>query len=94
MDADVPRSVNAWASCLEPGDIRRHRCPDDPLELDDSVVGGDAATVGRGWDYGVGMVQWGAYGKALRGLPGPRTSSPTTTRNCGPEPYPEPGVLD
>jgi hypothetical protein len=30
---------------------------------------GDAMVVkGRGWGHGVGMVQWGAYGKARSGL--------------------------
>ena len=27
-----------------------------------------AVLTGRGWGHGVGMVQWGAYGKARRGL--------------------------
>jgi SpoIID/LytB domain protein len=62
-------AVNAWAPCLEPD-----RYPPSPLPVTipsrwmTVSSGPDAATVtGRGWGHGVGMVQWGAYGKALRG---------------------------
>ena len=55
--------------------------------------GGDAAVaVGRGWGHGAGMVQWGAYGKARRGL----SASDILAYYYGglrPETYPEPGLI-
>jgi hypothetical protein len=63
-------AVNAWAPCLEPG-----RYPPVPLPvtipsrwLTVSSESDAAIVTGRGWGHGVGMVQWGAYGKALLGL--------------------------
>jgi hypothetical protein len=47
---------------------------------------------GRGWGHGAGMVQWGAYGKALRGL----SASDILAYYYGglrPEPFPEPGLI-
>jgi stage II sporulation protein D len=67
-------AVNRWAPCLMPG-----RYPSDsrfgtPLPLTvpsgwlSSSQDGDAVVLtGRGWGHGVGMAQWGAYGKARRG---------------------------
>jgi hypothetical protein len=55
--------------------------------------GPDAVTVtGRGWGHGVGMVQWGAYGKALRGW----SASDILAYYYGglrPTRYPEPGLI-
>ena len=47
---------------------------------------------GRGWGHGVGMVQWGAYGKAKRGL----TVAQILSFYYGglrPTAYPEPGLI-
>jgi stage II sporulation protein D len=67
--------VNAWGPCLVP-----ERYP--PLDLNGtrlpltvpsrwfsaSSAGASVTFTGRGWGHGVGMVQWGAYGKASRGV--------------------------
>jgi stage II sporulation protein D len=72
---DFRESMNDWAPCLAPS-----RYP--PLDSDGaalpqtipsrwfstSVQGGSVVFEGAGWGHGVGMVQWGAYGKATRGL--------------------------
>ena len=62
-------ALNTSAPCLKPD-----RYPGDlPQTVPSrwftaSVRGGDLRVHGRGWGHGVGMVQWGAYGKALRGM--------------------------
>ena len=46
-----------------------------------------------GWGHGVGMVQWGAYGKASRGL----SAAEILAYYYGglrPEPFPEPGLIE
>jgi hypothetical protein len=51
-----------------------------------------AVVTGRGWGHGVGMVQWGAYGKALRGY----SASDILAYYYGglrPQTYPEPGLI-
>ena len=87
-------AVNVWGPCLEPG-----RYPPSPLPVTlpsrwmTLSSGRDAAVaVGRGWGHGAGMVQWGAYGKALRGL----SASDILAYYYGglrPESYPEPGLI-
>jgi stage II sporulation protein D len=87
-------AVNDWAPCLEPA-----RYPPDSLPvtvpskwLSVSSAGNAAALSGRGWGHGVGMVQWGAYGKALRGL----SASDILAYYYGglrPVRYPEPGLI-
>ncbi len=87
-------AVNAWAPCLEPD-----RYPPAPLPvtipsrwLTVSSERDAAVVTGRGWGHGAGMVQWGAYGKALRGL----TASDILAYYYGglrPESYPEPGLI-
>ena len=87
-------AVNTWGPCLEPG-----RYPPSPLPVTlpsgwmTMTSGPDAAlAVGRGWGHGVGMVQWGAYGKARRGL----SASQILAAYYGglrPEPFPEPGLI-
>jgi len=57
-----------------------------------SSSGGAAVAVGRGWGHGAGMVQWGAYGKARRGL----SASDILAFYYGglrPRTYPEPGLI-
>jgi SpoIID/LytB domain protein len=67
-------ALNAWGSCLEPdrypGLDADGRLPQTvPSKWFSVSTPGDRAVLeGRGWGHGVGMVQWGAYGKALRGL--------------------------
>jgi SpoIID/LytB domain protein len=87
-------AVNVWGPCLRPG-----RYPPSPLPvtlpsrwMTLSSNGGAAVAVGRGWGHGVGMVQWGAYGKARRGL----TASDILAYYYGglrPRTSPEPGLI-
>jgi hypothetical protein len=95
MDLSTFRdAVNVWGPCLRPS-----RYPPSPLPVTlpsrwmTLTSGGDAAVaVGRGWGHGAGMVQWGAYGKARRGL----SASDILAYYYGglrPETYPEPGLI-
>ncbi len=68
-------AVNTWAPCLEPGRYPGHngKGGDLPTTIPSGWFTVSSAThgvtvTGRGWGHGVGMVQWGAYGKARRGL--------------------------
>jgi hypothetical protein len=68
-------TLNDRASCLEPSryptrEEPGYRLPETvPSEWFRSHQDGDALVIeGRGWGHGAGMVQWGAYGKARRGL--------------------------
>jgi stage II sporulation protein D len=47
---------------------------------------------GRGWGHGVGMVQWGAYGKARRGWSAPQILA-FYYGDLTPKQYPEPGTM-
>jgi stage II sporulation protein D len=67
--------MNFWAHCLAPAiypsiDTDGTRLPQTvpSVWFDLSTEGRTAVLEGRGWGHGVGMVQWGAYGKAQRGL--------------------------
>jgi SpoIID/LytB domain protein len=67
--------INEWAHCLDPGtyptiDTDGTHLPQTvPSRWFDMTADGDGVVLeGRGWGHGVGMVQWGAYGKARRGL--------------------------
>jgi len=57
-----------------------------------SSNGGAAVAVGRGWGHGAGMVQWGAYGKARRGLSAAQILA-YYYGGLRPEPFPEPGTI-
>lgn len=98
--ADFRTAVNQWAPCLLPG-----RYPGDsrfgsplPLTIPSgwyAAAAGPSALVltGRGWGHGVGMVQWGAYGKARRGL----SAGDILAAYYGglrPQAFPEPRVID
>jgi hypothetical protein len=67
---DFRGDLNAWAHCLDPDHYPSGSLPQTVpsrwfgLSTDHKAVVLD----GRGWGHGVGMVQWGAYGKAVRGL--------------------------
>jgi len=92
-------AVNGWASCLVPG-----RYPTDsrygsalPTTIPSgwySLSSGAKGVVltGRGWGHGVGMVQWGAYGKARRGWSADRILG-FYYGGLQPQSYPEPGLI-
>jgi stage II sporulation protein D (peptidoglycan lytic transglycosylase) len=72
--AEFRSDVNSWAHCLAPD---RYPTLDTDGRLPQTVPsvwfnlstsGRSLVLRGRGWGHGVGMVQWGAYGKAARGL--------------------------
>lgn len=88
-------AVNAWGPCLAPDRYPAGGLPTTiPSRWLTLSSGPDGITVtGRGWGHGVGMVQWGAYGKARRGL----SASDILSFYYGgfrPEPFPEPGLID
>lgn len=95
LDGSVFReAVNVWAPCLEP---KTYPAGDLPLTIPSrwmtaSSVGDTAVMTGRGWGHGVGMVQWGAYGKAKRGLSAELVLA-AYYGGLRPELFPEPGVI-
>ena len=95
---DLRSAVNTWAPCLHPARYPP-RTPKGTLPLTipsrwmqlSSTADGLVVT-GRGWGHGVGMVQWGAYGKARRGF----SFSDILAYYYGglrPEDHPEPGLI-
>lgn len=94
IDLDELRdAVNTWAPCLEPGRYPGHLPLTVPSRWLEPSVSGDALVLsGRGWGHGVGMVQWGAYGKARRGLSAEQILA-YYYGGLVPEPYPEPGTI-
>lgn len=73
---DIRDALNDTASCLSPD--RYPTTEPDGYRLPQTVPsiwyrareeGSSLVLEGRGWGHGIGMVQWGAYGKAKRGLP-------------------------
>lgn len=90
---DLRAAVNTWAPCLRP-----RRYPGDlPITIPSRWLRGSAARgalvlTGRGWGHGVGMVQWGAYGKARRGLSA-REILAFYYGGLAPRSYPEPGTI-
>jgi stage II sporulation protein D len=99
LDAgDVRDAVNEWTPCLEPrsypppiaGGTLPLTIPSRWLAF--STVDGALVVTGRGWGHGVGMVQWGAYGKARQG----RSADEILAFYYGglrPLPHPEPGLI-
>jgi len=87
-------ALNTWAPCLQPG---RYPPASLPVTIPSQwlTVSSDpdaAVVTGRGWGHGVGMVQWGAYGKALLGY----SASDILACYYGglqPQTYPEPGLI-
>ncbi|MEX2459085.1 MAG: SpoIID/LytB domain-containing protein [Actinomycetota bacterium] len=71
-------ALNDRSTCLEPAtypgpdheEDEVYRLPQTlPSKwFDARTEAGDLVADGRGWGHGVGMVQWGAYGKAKRGM--------------------------
>lgn len=86
--------VNAWAHCLRPGRYPSGGLPTTIPSRWLSISSGPSAltVTGRGWGHGVGMVQWGAYGKARRGLSAAQILA-FYYGGLRPEPYPEPGLI-
>ena len=96
--ADLRDAVNTWAPCLRPG-----RYPPETLKgtlpltipsgwLHLSSTENALVVTGRGWGHGVGMVQWGAYGKARQG----QSAVDILAYYYGglrPEDHPEPGMI-
>jgi stage II sporulation protein D len=98
--SDLRSAVNTWAPCLLPGRYPTDSRYGSPLPL--TVPSGwFSATssrtaldlTGRGWGHGVGMVQWGAYGKARRGLSAAQILA-YYYGGLRPQRFPEPGVID
>jgi stage II sporulation protein D len=87
-------AVNTWAPCLRPGWYPTNHLPlTIPSRWMSATWSGSSAVMtGRGWGHGVGMVQWGAYGKAVRGWSSPRILA-FYYGGLRPEPYPEPGLI-
>jgi stage II sporulation protein D len=91
---DFRDAVNAGAPCLEPGRYPPAALPTTiPSSWLSMSEAPDAVTItGRGWGHGVGMVQWGAYGKARLGW----SASQILGYYYGglqPQSYPEPGLI-
>jgi len=87
-------AVNVWGPCLKPGRYPPGSLPVTvPSRWMTMSSGPDAVVAtGRGWGHGAGMVQWGAYGKARRGL----SASDILAYYYGglrPQTYPEPGLI-
>jgi stage II sporulation protein D len=96
MDESTFRdAVNVWGPCLEPGRYPPASLPVTVPSRWMTMSSGPNTVVatGRGWGHGAGMVQWGAYGKARRGL----AASAILAYYYGglrPQPFPEPGLID
>lgn len=87
-------AVNVWAPCLEP---RTYPAGALPITIPSrwmtvSAAKGVAIVSGRGWGHGIGMVQWGAYGKARRGLSAARILA-AYYGGLRPRRFPEPGLI-
>ena len=87
-------AVNTWAPCLEPGRYPSGGLPTAiPSQWMTATSSNGAAVVtGRGWGHGVGMVQWGAYGKARHGWSAARILA-FYYGGLTPSHYPEPGLI-
>ncbi|HET9724225.1 MAG TPA: SpoIID/LytB domain-containing protein [Actinomycetota bacterium] len=87
-------AVNTYAHCLIPSRYPEHGMPTTIPSRWLSMQGGrHSVTVkGRGWGHGAGMVQWGAYGKARRGLSADQILA-FYYGGFRPEPFPEPGQI-
>jgi SpoIID/LytB domain protein len=92
-------AVNQWAPCLFPsrypgpsryGSALPTTVPSGWYTV--SGTGGRAIVTGRGWGHGVGMVQWGAYGKARLGWSADRILG-YYYGGVQPQPFPEPGLI-
>jgi SpoIID/LytB domain protein len=87
-------AVNTYAHCLIPSRYPEHGMPTTIPSRWLSMEGGRRAVTvrGRGWGHGAGMVQWGTYGKARRGLSAEQILA-FYYGGFRPEPFPEPGQI-
>ncbi len=92
-------AVNQWAVCLLPGKYPGDSRFGTPLPVAvpsvwfSAAAGESAVTLtGRGWGHGVGMVQWGAYGKAKRGMSATEILA-AYYGGLEPVPFPEPRLI-
>jgi len=95
IDASTFRdAVNSWAPCLMPGRYPTGALPATvPSGWSAVTSAKSGATVtGRGWGHGVGMVQWGAHGKAKRGWSADRILA-YYYGGLTPQQFPEPGLI-
>jgi SpoIID/LytB domain protein len=92
-------ALNQWAPCLMPGRFPTASRYGTPLPT--TVPSGwfsltqakdNAVLTGRGWGHGVGLVQWGAYGKARRGWSATRILA-YYYGGLRPQSFPEPGLI-
>lgn len=91
--AEFRDAVNANAPCLEPGRYPGSLPSTIPSSWLSMSAGSHGVTIdGRGWGHGVGMVQWGAYGKARLGWSAVRILA-YYYGGLRPQPYPEPGLI-
>jgi SpoIID/LytB domain protein len=90
---DLRDAVNTWAPCRAPERYPGALPLTIPSRWLEISAGGNAIVVeGRGWGHGAGMVQWGAYGKARRGLSAEEILA-FYYGGLTPQPYPEPGLI-
>jgi stage II sporulation protein D len=87
-------AVNRWAPCLKP---KAYPPQDLPVTIPSSWMratssNGAVVVTGRGWGHGIGMVQWGAYGKAKRGLSAEQILA-AYYGGLRPQLFPEPGLI-
>jgi stage II sporulation protein D len=87
-------AVNTWAPCLRPNVYPQDGMPVTiPSRwMRAGSAAGTATIDGRGWGHGVGMVQWGAYGKARQGWSADRILG-FYYGGLRPHPFPEPGLI-
>ncbi len=86
-------AINAQAPCRQPGRYPGSLPSTIPsIWLSVSSGRGGVTVTGRGWGHGVGMVQWGAYGKAKLGWGADRILA-YYYGGLQPQPYPEPGLI-
>jgi len=92
-------AVNEWAPCLMPAHYPTASRYGSPLPATipshwySLTSGGNAVVLtGRGWGHGVGMVQWGAFGKARRGWSAARILA-YYYGGLQPQTFPEPGLI-
>ena len=97
--SEFDAAVNTWAPCLMPtryptasryGSALPTTIPSHWYALSSGT--GAVVFTGRGWGHGVGMVQWGAYGKARKGWSADRILG-FYYGGLRPQTFPEPGLI-
>jgi SpoIID/LytB domain protein len=92
-------AVNQWGPCLMPDRYPPPSRYGSPLPSSvpsgwytTARIAGGVVLNGRGWGHGVGLVQWGAHGKAEKGWSASRILS-YYYGGLKPQTYPEPGLI-